>query len=126
MVSVPTVCFPADSSWVTSVGGTSLTLTSAGSTLFETGWSDSGDGLASGGGFSHFYPMPSYQKILPTGVQQQFKNQRGIPDVSADEDPATGLVGYVSGQWFPVGGNTSAALWAGLGAIANQMAKHPL
>ncbi len=126
MANVPTVCFPGDSPWVTSVGGTSITLTSAGSTLFETGWNTNGNGLASGGGFSHFYPMPSYQKTLPTGVQQQFNNQRGIPDVSADEDSATGLIGYVSGQWFPIGGNTSAALWAGLEAIANQMAKHPL
>jgi len=120
MANVPTTSFPADSPWVTSVGGTSLTLTSAGSTLFETGWSNSG------GGFSHFYPMPSYQKMLPTEVQKQFNNQRGIPDVSADEDSGTGLAVYVNGQWFPTGGNTGTPVWAALEAIANQMAGHPL
>jgi len=120
MANAPTTSFPADSPWVTSVGGTSLTLTSAGSTLFEMGWSNSG------GGFSHFYPIPSYQKMLPTEVQKQFNNQRGIPDVSADEDSGTGLAVYVNGQWFPTGGNTGTPVWAALEAIANQMAGHPL
>jgi subtilase family serine protease len=120
LANVPTSSFPADSPWVTSVGGTSITLTSAGSTLLETGWSNSG------GGFSHFYPMPSYQKTLPPEAQKQFNNQRGIPDVSADEDSGTGLAVYVAGQWFPTGGNTSTPVWAAIGAIANQMAGHPL
>jgi len=128
-MNVPTVCFPADSPWVTSVGGTNLLLTRTGSTLSETGWS------ASGGGFSHFSQMPSYQKLLPAATQQQFNNQRGIPDVSADEDTVTGLADYVTsptstglpkGQWGQVGGNSGTPIWAGLQAIANQMAGHPL
>ncbi len=119
-MNVPTVCFPADSPWVTSVGGTNLLLTRTGSTLSETGWS------ASGGGFSHFSQMPSYQKLLPAATQQQFNNQRGIPDVSADEDTVTGLADYVKGQWGQAGGNSGTPIWAGLQAIANQMAGHPL
>ena len=119
-MNVPTVCFPADSPWVTSVGGTNLLLTRTGSTLFETGWS------ASGGGFSYLSQMPLYQKLLPAGVQQQFNNQRGIPDVSADEDSVTGLADYIKGQWAQAGGNSGTPIWAGLQAIANQMAGHPL
>jgi subtilase family serine protease len=120
LASVPTVCFPADSPWVTSVGGTNLFLSSASSILSETGWS------GSGGGFSHFSQMPSYQKRLPARVQQQFNNQRGIPDVSADNNPMTGLAVYRKGQWAITGGNSSLLVWAGLQAIANQMAGHPL
>jgi len=29
-------------------------------------------------------------------------------------------------QWFPTGGNSGVPIWAALGAIANQMAGHPL
>ncbi len=129
LATVPAVSFPADSPWVTSVGGTSLTLTSAGSTLFEKAWSGlSTDGsfAGSGGGLSSLYTMPSYQKLLPPATQQQFKNQRGIPDVSADEDPNTGLAIYVKGQWRFAGGNNATPIWAGIQAIANQEAGHPL
>jgi len=119
--TVPTISFPGDSPWVTSVGGTHLHLTSAGSTLSETGWS------GSGGGFSQIYPMPSYQQLLPAAVQQQFNNQRGIPDVAANEDNSlTGVALYVKGQWVRSGGNSSTPIWAALQAIANQVAKHPL
>jgi len=122
---VATTSFAPDSPWVTSVGGTSLKHT--GSTFQETAWSDHGDGSGSGGGFSRFYQMPPYQKMLPGAVQQQFKNRRGVPDVSADADPATGLAIYQQGQWT-LGGGTSASapVWAAIQAIANQVAGHPL
>ena len=120
IATVPMSSFPGDSPWVTSVGGTNLLLTSAGSTLSETGWS------ASGGGFSQIYPMPSYQRLLPAAVQQQFNNRRGIPDVAADENNITGPALYVKGQWRQAGGNSSVPIWAALQAIANQVAKRPL
>jgi subtilase family serine protease len=120
MADVPTSSFPADSPWVTSVGGTNLLLTKTDSILSETGWSDSG------GGFSNIYPMPSYQQLLPAAVQQQFNNHRGIPDVAADEDNITGPALFVKGQWVLAGGNSSAPIWTALQAIANQVAKHPL
>ncbi len=117
--NTPTTSFAADLPWVTGVGATSVRRT--GSTFHETAWSNSG------GGFSSFYPMPSYQKGLPTDVQKQFNNRRGVPDVSADGDPATGLAVYTSGQWTLSGGTSaSTPVWAALGAIANQMAGHPL
>jgi subtilase family serine protease len=122
---VPTTSFAADSPWVTSVGGTNLS--HIGSTFHETAWSDTGDGSGSGGGFSRFYPMPFYQKLLPATLQQQFTNHRGVPDVSADADPATGLPVYVSGRRSLGGGTSlSAPIWAAILAIGNQMAGHPL
>lgn len=118
--TTPTVSFPADSPWVTSVGGTNLNLTITDSIVAETAWS------GSGGGFSSLNQMPSYQKLLPSQVQQQFNDQRGVPDVAINDDPLTGLAVYVDGQWQLAGGNSNAPIWAALGAIANQMAGHPL
>jgi len=120
MGNVPTTSFPANSPWVTSVGGTNLNLTSTASILAETAWS------GSGGGFTNLFTMPSYQKLLPAQVQQQFDNHRGVPDVSIDDDPLTGLAVYVDGQWQLAGGNTNVPIWTALGAIADQVAGHPL
>jgi len=115
----PTTSFAADNPWITSVGGTTLTRSSLNSQ--ETAWS------GSGGGFSRFYQMPDYQKLLPDATQQQLINRRGVPDVSAAADPFTGLGVYLHGQWTLAGGTSaSAPVWAGLMAIANQMAGHPL
>jgi subtilase family serine protease len=117
--SVPTTSFGADSPWVTSVGGTRLRR--VGSAFQETAWTNSG------GGFSSFYQTPFYQKLFPVVAQKQFSNRRGVPDVSAVGDPATGLPVYVSGQWNLIGGTSlSAPIWAAIGAIANQVAGHPL
>ncbi len=122
---IPTTNFGADSPWVTSVGGTRLKR--VGSTFQEIAWSDDGTGSGSGGGFSSVYQTPFYQLGLPVTVQGQFSNRRGVPDVSAVGDPATGLPVYVDGQWSLVGGTSlSAPIWAAIGAIANQMAGHPL
>ncbi|HLG64130.1 MAG TPA: S53 family peptidase [Ktedonosporobacter sp.] len=119
LANVPTTSFAADSPWVTAVGGT--TLLRNGTTVNETAWRDSG------GGFSRFYKTPSYQQGLPASVEQQLSNRRGVPDVSADADPLTGLAIYLNGSWTTAGGTSaSAPVWAGLMAIANQMAGHPL
>src|SRR5436309_1296445 len=115
----PTTNFASDNPWVTSVGGT--TLTRPGSDFQEGAWT------CSGGGSSRFYQLPDYQKMLPETTQRQLNNRRGVPDVSAVADPSTNLGIYLSGQWTSVGGTSaSAPLWAGLMAIANQMAGHPL
>lgn len=124
LAKVQATSFAASSPWITSVGGT--TLTRFGSTTQQERVWNSGD-AASGGGFSKIYPMPDYQKLLPANMQQQFKGQRGVPDVAAVGDPATGLAMYSGGTWSTAGGTSaSAPLWAGLMAIANQMAGHPL
>ena len=119
IASVPTTGFPTDSPWVTSVGGTMLTRN--GSTFTEQAWSDSG------GGFSRFYKTPDYQQGLPAADQQQLQGRRGVPDVAGAADPDTGLAIYQAGVWQMVGGTSAAApLWAGIVALANQMAGHPL
>ena len=120
--AVPTTSFPTSSQWVTSVGGT--TIRQNGAQLSEVGWE------SSGGGFSRFYTTPPFQQGLSSTVQQQLNHRRGVPDVSSTADPNIGLGCFFGGlleQEF-VGNGTSAGspLWAGLTAIANQMAGHPL
>ena len=121
---VQTTGFPTDDPWVTSVGGTRLNRD--GTAFQETAWN--GSGGASGGGFSSFFPTPSYQQTLPIAVQNQFQHRRGVPDIAGDADPATGLAFYIShGGWNLAGGTSaSAPLWAAFMAIADQMAGHPL
>jgi subtilase family serine protease len=118
-----TTSFPADEPWVTSVGGTSVIRN--GTTIQEKVWNSEGGG--SGGGFSDFFTEPSFQKTLPASSQSLLKNQRGVPDVAGDADPNTGMAFYQDGAWSLAGGTSaSAPLWAGVIAIANQMAGHPL
>lgn len=121
--AVPATSFPPDDPWVTAVGGT--TLTQNGTAWNETVW-NSGNG-ASGGGFSRFFQTPDYQKTLPAATLSALQNRRGVPDVAGDADPNTGLATYLAGQWTQAGGTSaSAPLWAGIMAIADQMAGHPL
>lgn len=124
--STPTVGYPASDPWVTTAGGT--TLQKSGSGYDESAWACNGQSSqCSGGGISQFFKQPDYQKNLPAAIQSQLNGQRGIPDIAADADPSTGLAFYVAGQWALTGGTSAAApLWAGLFAIANQMAGHPL
>src|SRR5260370_33721091 len=118
-----TTSFPADEPWVTSVGGTSMIRN--GTTIQEKVWNSDGGG--SGGGLSDFFTAPSFQKALPASAQSLLKNRRGVPDVAGDADPLTGMAFYQDGTWSLTGGTSaSAPLWAGLIAIANQMAGHPL
>ena len=114
-----TTSFPTDDPWVTSVGGTSLNR--AGALFQESGWSDGG------GGFSDFFSTPSFQQSLPSAVQGQLQNRRGVPDVSGNANPETGLAIYLPDGWN-LGGGTSASapLWAAIMAIANQMAGRAL
>src|SRR5437879_1014584 len=117
--STPTIGFPADNLWVTAVGGT--TVTRQGNTIHEPAWNKSE------GGYSALFASPAYQQTLPPAIQSQAKHRRGVPDVAADADPLTGLAFYEAGQWTLAGGTSaSAPLWAGLIAIADQMAGHPL
>lgn len=122
---VATTSFPADSPWITSVGGTHII--TDGITVHESAWSCGSGSQCSGGGFSSFFPEPSYQQTLPASVQGQINHRRGVPDVAGAADPSTGLALYFQGQWGLAGGTSaSAPLWAGIMAIANQMAGHSL
>jgi subtilase family serine protease len=118
---------------VLSAGGTTLDASHpTGAWTGETAWGlpDGSPGSAfqaSGGGFSHLFPRPAYQN----GVQG-IGSMRGVPDVSADADPVTGIAvitgsaggGYtISGH---AGTSASAPLWAGIIALADQYAKRHL
>jgi subtilase family serine protease len=78
---------------------------------------------ASGGGFSQLFRRPAYQNGVP-GIGAY----RGVPDVAADADPATGMtlaVNEGAGKYhFFSSSGTSAAgpFWAGLIALADQYA----
>jgi subtilase family serine protease len=107
--------YPAYNPAVLAVGGTSLNLAADGSVTGETAWS------GSGGGQSYVEPTPAYQQGVVTGG-------RGIPDVSFDADPATGVPIYDStpygdqSGWFQVGGTSfGAPAWSALIASADQL-----
>jgi subtilase family serine protease len=117
--STPTVNFPADVPWVTAVGGTSLH--HVGSGYNESAWPESG------GGVSQFFSEPDFQRGLPPATQSLLAGHRGLPDIAGDADPFTGLAFYFAGQWSMAGGTSaSTPLWAGIVAIANQVAGRPL
>lgn len=117
--TTPIVNFPADEPWVTAVGGTTLQRT--GTDVSEVSWN------GSGGGVSKFFSQPDFQKGLPQAVQTQLKGQRGIPDVAADANPTTAMAVYFAGRWEQIGGTSAATpMWAGIIAVADQMAGHPL
>jgi len=91
------VDFPASDPYVTGVGGTTLTVTSANAWKSETAWSDGG------GGYSSDFSTPSYQtSVNSTG-------ERAVPDVSADANPSSGWYIYAEGSWEEVGGTSAAA-----------------
>ena len=151
----PTVGWPASDPLVTAVGGTYLCTdptTGTGVDLTdppvncqspanpgarEIGW------IASGGGFSHIFTKPTYQDTLPAG-STAIDTTRGVPDVGYQASSRTGVLVYntapnrtgglvcpsgdpCSAGWYVVGGTSaSSPQWAGLVAIADQVAGHSL
>lgn len=82
--------------------------------------------VASNGGFSSLFARPAYQDEVP-GIGAM----RGVPDVAADADLATGpaLAFEIDGGYaIAPGGGTSAGapFWAGIMALADQYAGRPL
>jgi len=119
LATTPTTNFPASDPWVTAVGGTNLVREAQGNR--ETAWS------RSGGGISKFFDEPSFQKNLPSSVQTQLSGHRGLPDIAANANAHTGMAYYYNGGWRMAGGtNAATPLWAGIIAVANQMAGHAL
>jgi kumamolisin len=109
--------FPASSPDVTAVGGTTLVLNSNGTVASETAWSGHGSAGGSGGGLSapNAFLRPSYQNNLG------LPNHRGVPDVAADANPATGVAIVLNGQIQVFGGTSVATpIWAGLMGLVNQ------
>jgi len=119
--------YPSVSPGVLAVGGTTLTLSSAGGYGSESGWSGSTGGLSGyDSNWSSYETEPAYQTAALQAVGLSY-GARTTPDVSFNADPNSGVSVYdsvpYSGQsgWFQVGGTSAAApAWAGLIAIANQ------
>jgi subtilase family serine protease len=135
---------PANDPLVTSVGGTNLTAnTKTGAYGSEVAWNDSFSGCGpdasygcGGGGFSNIYARPAYQQ----NVAGTSPTRRGVPDVSynAGVDGGVlvhlGVINVLEGLaptdatvFFIVGGTSAGSpQWAGLGALADQLAGHRL
>jgi hypothetical protein len=98
------VGFPAASPYVTSVGGTSLSVARGTARGWRESTWDNGYG-ATGSGCSRYEAKPSWQK--DTGCAKRTDN-----DVAADANPGTGAAVYDSydeGGWIEVGGTSEAS-----------------
>ena len=126
----PTVNFPSSSPWVTAVGGTSLFADTDGNYQSETVWDHAQN--ATGGGISQYFSEPLYQLLtFPAAVQTELRLHRGVPDVAYNADPATPILIYLSflpdSGYYRIGGTSEGApQWAGIIAVANQLAGRPL
>jgi len=100
--------FPSSSPNVIACGGTTLVCPNRvyDSQTFESAWS------GSGGAISKFFNKPSYQNNIVA-------SNRSTPDISLIADPKTGVLYYINGTNYIVGGTSIAApIIAGLlGAI---------
>jgi len=107
--------YPSASPYVMAAGGTRINTNTAGSFVSETGWS------GSGGGPSKYEVRPFYQDGI-TGIVGA---ARGIPDVSSDADPNTGVAVYDTTRyqrrsgWFVIGGTSvSSPCLAGMSNLS--------
>jgi kumamolisin len=120
--------FPGSSPYSLSCGGTRLTANGTG-IASEVVWNDDPQRSASGGGISDYFALPSYQQAasVPPSANPGGRVGRGVPDVAADADPATGYQVRVDGHDIVVGGTSAVApLWAGLVALMNQKIGKPV
>jgi subtilase family serine protease len=139
----PVTSWPASDPLVTGVGGTQLHLDSNGNqTSPASVWNDTFNAsaqdfilgsrgpspLAGGGGKSIFFSRPAYQNA----VRNVVGGSRGVPDVSMSAacngavDVYQSFAGEAAG-WYPTCGTSEATpLFAGIVALADQVAGHPL
>jgi subtilase family serine protease len=125
----PTVLFPASSPFVLAVGGSTLHASPEGFFESEIVWND--DTGATGGGVSQYFLKPSYQHCLPRHIQQQLAGRRGLPDVVFNAELVYTYVSFnidPAYNGFQQNGGTSESTpaWAGIIAVANQLAGQPL
>lgn len=119
--AIPHADAPANCPHAVAVGGTHLELNPNGTIKSETGWTDTNNNGASGGGISQVFPVPSYQAHLTLPVMPGDRPGRGIPDVAANADPDTGYAVMFQGSMTVIGGTSAACpLWAALWARVNQ------
>jgi subtilase family serine protease len=113
--------YPAFSSYVIGVGGTTITpADSSGDYGSEVVWNNTEAGVGTGGAVSQYEPKPPYQSGIMLGG-----NMRDVPDVAFDADPNTGVFVYDSavggGTGYVYGGTSvGSPCWAAMIAIADQ------
>lgn len=108
--------FPSSSPHALACGGTSLQATDA-AVSSETVWNNGGSRGATGGGVSDAFPVPTYQASVGVPQRTGGGTGRGVPDVAAVADPATGYQVRIDGQDTVIGGTSAVApLWAALTA----------
>jgi kumamolisin len=117
------VDYPASSPHVLGCGGTTL-YSRAARIIEERVWdSATTNQQATGGGISQIFPPPAWQMTadVPSSVNPGGGRGRGVPDVAANADPATGYLVQVDGMTKVICGTSSGApLWSGLLARINQ------
>jgi kumamolisin len=110
--------WPADSVYVTSVGGTDLDTSSAGGPwASETGWSDTGGGIS-----PDKFAIPSWQVSAAASCAKCSQTYRNGPDVSANANFTFYVCADQTTCTANVYGGTSfaAPMWAGYLALANE------
>jgi kumamolisin len=110
--------YPADDPYLTTVGGTDLTTTSAGGAwASETAWVDGGGGVS-----PDRYAIPSWQTAAASGCGNCSPTLRNGPDVSANANFTFYVCADQSGCTANNYGGTSfaAPMWAGYLALVNQ------
>jgi subtilase family serine protease len=113
--------WPANSAYLTGVGGTDLVTSSAGGPwASETAWVDGG------GGWGTNQPIPSWQQLagVITAANEGSTTYRDVSDVSANANFTFYVCADQSGCTANEYGGTSfaAPMWAGYLALANQQA----
>ena len=139
----PVSSWPDTDPLVTAVGGTRLSLAASGKhTAPDRVWNDTfnpavnlfitgnrgPNPIATGGGESVFFKRPSFQD----GVQSVVGKQRGVPDISMSGACNGAVNVFLSFKGIPAGWaqvcgtSESSPLFAGVVALADQVAGHPL
>ncbi len=114
----PSVFFPATIPNVTAVGGTTVFESVDGSYFKETVWGSPIDESGTGGGPSHYFGIPAWQKSVEDASGHGF---RQTPDVAGVADPITGFHIVFGGRDTMAGGTSaSTPLWAATVALINQ------
>jgi uncharacterized repeat protein (TIGR01451 family) len=118
---------PADNPYVTSVGGTTLTMNGAGAsysseTVWNWGIRFGADGIGSSGGFSSYYSIPNWQTNINMTARGGSTTFRNFPDVALTADDVL-VIADGGLEYIGVGGTSCASpLWAGFLALVNQQA----
>lgn len=126
-ISAEGISFPGDLPNVTSVGGTTLDVTSTGAYRSETTWTEPLLSQGSTGGQSSVFRQAAWERA--PGVISAYSSGstcgapagsycREVPDVAADANPTTGAAIRFDGRWLTSGGTSLATPeWAAFTAL---------